>query len=1136
MKTKLTVMPLAGLAAQSALTVLMLCACPALGRTVPLDLRKPAVPAPKAMLQASVPNSADGTLRHVDLDAGAADVGEVAVGDELAVTLFDDVTVTFRLAKQMPVLLGGEVFLAEAAGQGGVKNAVVLRTANGLTIDFMDSESGRVYKVVSAPAGVSVQEIKPVGKGRCGAAELVPPSSADAGGSSAAAVPPRRSALPLGAPSRDASTSVDILVAYDGNAATWADENGGGITNFAEVSVQKMNMALANTDLDELFCFRLVGVVHVDVSSDDLDAVLDNSAYGRGGWAPIKKMRDEVCADIVTILVDTGSAYGMTGLGWSLVKTPISSYSDFAYNACSIRSVDQSHTMTHEVGHNMGAGHSDLQTSVPGPQLYDYSSGYYFTGTNEFRYGTVMTYDGDGPGGEVLPYFSSPNHSYAGVAIGDETHDNTRTLANTYAEVALFRTVFVVEFNANGGEVEELSRRVKGGAAVGALPTPEREKYAFLGWFTKAEGGVRLTEATRINAAAMYYAHWRYVGSADESHIYLNIGESYPCNSDGTFSLGLSELVESYSDPKLVVKGLPAGIKYDATTMTISGKATKPGTYMVTVSATNATVKKPVTKEFALSVPNLTCAALPNLDPDADAYGVVMCGVAFKSNLVNCALEEGWTVKAAGLPAGLKLVQDNATGAYAIVGVPTKAGTNTVTFTASKKGEANQMATITLVTAALPGWAQGTFVGYVTVSSGEPDYEDDYGAATMTVGANGKVSGKVALLGTNWTFAAASYTASDGVINFDVKADAKAGKATMPLWLQVRREEGGHPNDVLLNAAVKGGIGASAFAPHLLLWRNVWKDKATAAAAKAEIAKWEGLYTVSVEDGGYVSLAVGKDGTVKATGKLSDGTAVSASAPLLYQAGRDFFAVLCASPAAYKGGYVWHGVLFGAARGPLGGDLKVASLNPQATGEYGAGFVRHLTFAGAYYDKAQKLNDFYDVLRLQLDTVPALQYVRKVTSLDEGGKKQTATVADVAEAIDTFGQDGLTATVNEKGAFVVAKATKPVQNKTTKEWSYNGPNDGAMTLSFAQATGIFKGTYTLWYDYVSAYDGTVEPAKVTKAHTSKKASFEGILVQGADGMRGFYLWDASSSYEDPKTGKPKTYKYKESYKVALPAQ
>ena len=106
-----------------------------------------------------------------------------------------------------------------------------------------------------------------------------------------------------------------------------------------------------------------------------------------------------------------------------------------------------------------------------------------------------------------------------------------------------------------------------------------------------------------------------------------------------------------------------------------------------------------------------------------------------------------------------------------------------------------------------------------------------------------------------------------------------------------------------------------------------------------------------------------------------------------------------------------------------------------------------------------------------------------------------------------------------------------MQDKDTKAWSYEGANDGALTLSFTQATGIFKGSYTFWYDYESAYDHTT--GKSTMSHTSKKVNFEGIMVQGADDMRGFYLWDATGAYDDPKTGKEKTYKYKESHSVII---
>ena len=77
----------------------------------------------------------------------------------------------------------------------------------------------------------------------------------------------------------------------------------------------------------------------------------------------------------------------------------------------------------------------------------------------------------------------------------------------------------------------------------------------------------------------------------------------YTVDPDGSLLLNVSENIESDSNPKVTVKGLPAGLKYDAATMTISGRATKPGVYAVTVSATNATVKQPVTATFEIVVP-----------------------------------------------------------------------------------------------------------------------------------------------------------------------------------------------------------------------------------------------------------------------------------------------------------------------------------------------------------------------------------------------------------------------------------------------------------------------------------------------------------------------------------------------------
>ncbi len=850
--------------------------------------------------------------------------------------------------------------------------------------------------------------------------------------------------------------------------------------------------------------------------------------------------------------------------------------------------------------------------------------------------------------GYVLPPFEPVRPGYTFNGYWTESAAGTRITGSVRVKLTKAHKLYAhwlkgipvtVRFNANGGSVTPASQTVASGA-VGTLPTPVRYMYAFLGWFTEANGGTKVTASTKVMEDVTYYAHWQYDGSGlvaavvadgcegmgtvsgggttvkagtkvslkatpsagcvfvgwrrvgdnasyqmgeflsqSASWSYVATGEPVTLEAvfatvaddaaslevavedvateadgsigtigtDGTRVFDLGTCVASLSEPKITVKGLPAGLKYDAKTGAITGKATKPGKYTVAVSATNATVKKPVTATFDIVVPNLTSEKLPGLEQDTEAYGKIVCGVAFDPGLVDCAPEDGWTVKAAGLPAGLKLVQDKTTGAYSITGVPTKAGTFTVTFTASKKGEKNQVATITLETVALPEWAVGTFSGFVECYTG-PESGSAFGSITMTVAANGKVSGKIALVGTNYTFSAASYAMVDGADYFVVDAEAKAGKVVRPLRLLVFSCDAPEFSPSLLNARAVGSLD-SPLASEILMCRGMWKDKATAAAAKAAIAKWEGVYTLSTAGGGYLSLTVGKDGTAKVSGKLADGTGVSATTPLLHDGETGFLACVYSAPSAYKGGALAMSIGFNEGEGgirTLGNSRGIAqwtSRNPQATGEYGMGFDREVSFVGAYYNKLDVLRKYYETLRLSfggglgaaiLPGAPALAYTYKETHLNESGKKVTESESREINAIDTLGQAGLTAAVNEKGAFVVEKATKPVQDKTTKAWSYDGTNDGAMTLSFTQATGIFKGSYTFWYDYMSAFDATKPEGKQeTWTHTSKKVSFEGILVQGESEMRGFYLWDASSSYDDPKTGKPKTYKYKESHPVTL---
>ena len=208
-------------------------------RTVSFDLRLP-TPARRVM-SVSPTVAQDGIVRSVRLDAGVAMPGELFVGDELIFSLFNDVTVNLTLKKKMQAPLGGEVFLAEVSGYEGMKTAVVLSTPEGLTIDVQDFLKNKVYKVISTQTGVKVLEIEPFPRteSHCAALEPSVRETASVSRKSLVAAEPR-------------DPCIDILVAYDKRAAEFAELNG-GITNFAQIAVQKMNTALANTLLDEKF-------------------------------------------------------------------------------------------------------------------------------------------------------------------------------------------------------------------------------------------------------------------------------------------------------------------------------------------------------------------------------------------------------------------------------------------------------------------------------------------------------------------------------------------------------------------------------------------------------------------------------------------------------------------------------------------------------------------------------------------------------------------------------------------------------------------------------------------------------------------------------------------------------------------
>ena len=138
-----------------------------------------------------------------------------------------------------------------------------------------------------------------------------------------------------------------------------------------------------------------------------------------------------------------------------------------------------------------------------------------------------------GDGGEVL--VNAPWSLY-GVLESEELHrtwyvdENGPHVVTTKVEVVFYGdepNFYTVGFDVNDGDaLSEDERSIIEGRAIGSLPVPTKSGYAFLGWFTAAEGGTQVTADTVVTGDMTVYAHWA------ESP-FSAMSEEYPWTVDG---------------------------------------------------------------------------------------------------------------------------------------------------------------------------------------------------------------------------------------------------------------------------------------------------------------------------------------------------------------------------------------------------------------------------------------------------------------------------------------------------------------------------------------------------------------------------------------------------------------------------
>ena len=222
---------------------------------------------------------------------------------------------------------------------------------------------------------------------------------------------------------------IDVLVMYTPQAAK---KRGGetGVRALAGLAVDTVNQAFKRSGIQAKM--RLVGVEEWSYTLDS-SLPLANGLHARRDDPKVLELRNKLNADLVAGFVGT-SAEGAAGVGY-LMKNP-KGQDDYGYSLSAAGYIGGPHyTFTHEIGHNLGCIHAKDQ---PGRGVFPYSYGWRFSGKNEKRYCTVMSYRRYS--GELrLPIYSNPRILYKGAPTGDTGADNARTINQTAKIVAKYR-------------------------------------------------------------------------------------------------------------------------------------------------------------------------------------------------------------------------------------------------------------------------------------------------------------------------------------------------------------------------------------------------------------------------------------------------------------------------------------------------------------------------------------------------------------------------------------------------------------------------------------------------------------------------------------------------------------------------
>ncbi|MBP5226120.1 MAG: hypothetical protein J6336_01905 [Kiritimatiellae bacterium] len=459
----------------------------------------------------------------------------------------------------------------------------------------------------------------------------------------------------------------------------------------------------------------------------------------------------------------------------------------------------------------------------------------------------------------------------------------------------------------------------------------------------------------------------------------------------------------------------------------------------------------------------------------------------------NMALSGG-TVSIAGgkLPDGLKLANN------AISGVPTKADLEYSATLLVKNGNVSGATkSFRFKVNGAPALA-GTFNGLGEASSGITTNQNaSVGSLNVTVSTAGAITAKATVAGVAYSFKGTGYTAyADGEATAILESVSKIGtvSVTNRIALRVYNADTATLAELLepAFATVTLNIPKADKKSYVTCEYDMTllRDNRKEAEIAALLADWTGYYTVSLpvmavdnnvpQGAGYVTVTLDAKGAAKIAGMLGDGTSFSASAIAghAYDTDSILLPVFFSKGTAVIGGWLRLMVEDGTVVADPSSTLLWcdSALTKSYSGD--TGFIQEVEPNGGFYDKLFNLQAYY------LNTDLSVGF--KDNQFD-GYNEMVPTGAETLLLYP--GVDEPVAVALSGNAMSIDKQVLAKRTDGSNLYDLaNSVNANNVNIKFTRATGIFNGTFALWY----ADDSWVGDETVQKQLGGIK--YQGILT------------------------------------------